>query len=269
VQQYETVRIAEGRETRDPDQLRALPFRDLSGKRPYEWCIRSRTYKAFIECVIEPLERQFPGPLRIMDLGSGVGWLAYRLTVRGHEVAAVDLVSNDFDGLGTHHRFGPSFTSLQAEFDRLPFQGESVDIVVYNAAFHYAIDYAVTLREALRVLAPDGRVVILDTPLYHDSSSGAAMVREREQGFERQYGFRGEAIRTEGFLTYDRLDALQDQCGLRWTLCEPWYGVRWLVKPWLARLRGLREPARFKLIVGQRLARSMQGLALGSMPARA
>jgi hypothetical protein len=42
----------------------------------------------------------------------------------------------------------------------------------------------------LRVLAPRGRVVIMDSPMYRDHSSGLAMVREREEAFERPYGFR-------------------------------------------------------------------------------
>jgi hypothetical protein len=45
--------------------------------------------------------------------------------------------------------------------------------------------------------------------------------------------------------------SLQRQLALRWEIFEPWYGVRWWLKPWVARLRGLREPARLKLVVGR------------------
>jgi SAM-dependent methyltransferase/uncharacterized protein YbaR (Trm112 family) len=251
VAQYETVRTGEGRRTQNPDHLRALPFRDQSRKHRYEWSIRSHSYRALIRHVVRRLERGSIGALRIADLGSGLGWLAYRLALRGHEVAAVDLVTNDFDGLGVHRQYESRFVSMQAEFERLPLRDLSVDVLVYNAAFHYAADYVRTLREALRVLSPGGRVVIMDSPLYRDPSSGAGMVREREDAFERQYGFRGSV--TEGFLTYDRLSRLQRELALEWELFEPWYGVRWRLKPWVARLRGLREPARFKLIVGHRL----------------
>jgi hypothetical protein len=37
---------------------------------------------------------------------------------------------------------------------------------------------------------------------------------------------------------------------------QPWYGLRWWAKPHIARLRGSREPAQFKLVVGQRLGES-------------
>jgi LSD1 subclass zinc finger protein len=253
VAHYETVRLAEGRDVRDPEQLRALPFRDLSRRRSYEWRIRSRSLASLLRHVVLPAERRQSSPLEILDLGSGVGWLAYRLASRGHQVAAVDLLTNDFDGLGVHRYYDRSFVSVQAEYDRLPFADEAFDLAIFNAAFHYASDYAVTLREALRVLAPRGRVVIMDSPLYRDPSSGAAMVREREDAFEREYGFRGDGIDAEGFLTYERLAVLQRALDVDWEMVEPWYGVRWWLKPHVARLRGSREPARFKLIIGRRL----------------
>jgi SAM-dependent methyltransferase len=204
-----------------------------------------------VQRVIRPLEASSTAPLKILDVGSGIGWLAYRLTLRGHDVAAIDLVASDVDGLGVHKHYDRTFPSLQAEFDWLPLLDGSVDLVVYNAAFHYAADYVTTLCEALRVLSPRGRLVILDTPIYRDGSSGERMVQERDQAFERRHGFRGTA--TEGFLTYDRLTALEGKLALRWELLAPWYGVRWWLKPWLARLRGGREPAQFKLVIGHRM----------------
>ncbi len=250
IEQYETVRRAEGRCVQNPRRLRTLPFGDGSRERTYEWSIRSQSYRALIRRVLEPLERVGSVRLKVLDLGSGLGWLAYRLAARGHEVAAVDLVTNDFDGLGVHRHYDCAFLPVQGEFDRLPFADRSADLLVYNAAFHYAADYRTTLTEALRVLAPRGHVVIMDSPLYRDSASGAAMVRERDDSFEEKYGFRPAAVRNEEFLTYRRLDTLGAELALQWEVFEPRYGLRWWLKPWMARLRGGREPARFKLLVG-------------------
>jgi SAM-dependent methyltransferase len=253
VAQYETVRSAEGRRVRNPSHLRALPFRDLSRRRRYEWAIRARSFEALIKNVVEPRERACARALRTLDMGSGLGWLAYRLALRRNEVAAVDLLTNDFDGLGVWRHYDREFLPVQAEFDRLPFLDRTVDVVVYNASFHYAVDFASTLCEGLRVLCPSGRLVIMDTPIYRDASSGRAMVQEREDAFEEQYGFRGNALASEGFLTYDRLEALERELAVRWRLVEPWYGLRWWSKPWVARLRGSREPARFQLVIGKRV----------------
>ena len=190
VARYEKVRLAEGRRAPSPRRLRRLPFRAPSRDRAYEWRIRARSFRSLLERVIAPAERAARRPLRVADVGSGLGWLAYRLASRGHDLAAVDSVVNDFDGLGVHKGYDRAFLSLQAEFDCLPFRDGGLDPVVYNASLHYAAEYEPTSREALRVLAPGGRIAIVDTPIYHDAASGQAMVRAREEGFEREHGLR-------------------------------------------------------------------------------
>ena len=253
VAHYEAVRMGEGRRFHQPEQLRALPFRHRSGKHRYEWSIRARSFRALVRHVIRPLERTRSAPLRVLDLGSGLGWLAHRLARRGHDIAAVDLLINDFDGLGVHHHYADAFLSLQAEFDHLPVLDRSVDVVIFNAAFHYAADYLTTLQESARVLDAGGQVVILDTPLYRDASSGIAMVREREATLPWRRPSGEQPLVAESFLTYDRLGVLERQLGLRWQLFQPWYGLRWWSRRWFAHLRGGREPAQFKLVVGRRI----------------
>jgi hypothetical protein len=49
-----------------------------------------------------------------------------------------------------------------------------------------------------------------------------------------------------------RLAAVGHEFALYWELFEPWYGLRWWLKPWIARFRGSREPARFMLLTGRR-----------------
>ena len=176
----------------------------------------------------------------ILDLGAGNGWLSYRLAQRHHTVATVDLLDDQLDGLAAHVHYDAGFTPIQAEFDRLPLAGQQADLVIFNASFHYSTDYVATLREALRVLRLDGATVIMDSPLYHDASSGARMVQEREARFQELYGFAGNALPGENYLTYARLDELATALGLRWRKVTPFYGWRWALRPWKARL--LRRP---------------------------
>lgn len=252
IQEYETVRRAEGRGSDDPAYYRALPFEDLTGRFRDDWHIRARSFQTLVEWILPTIEAKRGRPLKILDLGAGNGWLSYRLAGRGHQVAAVDLLTNAFDGLGAHVHYDVAFTPVQAEFDRLPFVGDQVDLAVFNGSLHYSVDYETTLNEALRVLRADGRLVIMDSPVYHDATSGEQMVREREAQFEEAYGFPSNAIPSENYLTYDRLDELAGASGLIWKIIEPFYGWRWASKPWKARLLGRREPAKFVVVVGKR-----------------
>ncbi len=245
--EYEQVRLAEGWGSSDPAYYRALPFKDLSGRYPAIWHIRAQSYRA----LQKQLLGQRPAPQRILDLGAGNGWLAYRLVQAGHEVTAVDLMVNRVDGLGTHPFYGSVYLPLQAEFAHLPLTDGQFDWVIFNGSFHYATSYEETLGEVLRLLRPHGRVLIMDSPLYKDGGSGEKMVQEREALFAAQHGFRGKALPHENFLTYERLAEITAVLPLTWRFIQPYYGWRWMLRPWWARLRGGREPATFQLIVGE------------------
>jgi len=248
IEEYEAVRKAEGRGSPDAEYYRALPFDDLTGKHKADWLIRSKSYRQFIGELVSPAERQIQNPLRIIDLGAGNGWLSYQLTKRGHQVAAVDLITNDWDGLGSFKYYDLLYIPIQADFNRLPFCDLQFDLAVFNASFHYSSSYLLTLQECLRILAPGGRLVILDTPVYHNASSGASMVRERESEYERKYSFPSNSLGSENYLTYARLDEIGNKLNLDWKLRTPIYGFSWWVKPIKAKIKGDREPAKFHLI---------------------
>ncbi len=250
--EYETIRKAEGRGTEAAIYYRSLPYRDLTGRMPADWRIRAASFDAFVRHVLTGMEAASDRPLTILDLGAGNGWLSNRLALRGHRVAAVDLTVNAFDGLGCHAFYESGFTPVQAEFDRLPFPDAVADLVIFNASLHYSIDYAGTLKEALRVLHARGKPVVIDSPVYKNPGSGARMVEEREAGFVMQYGFPSNSIPSQNYLTYSLLNELGQKFNLRWNYITPHYGLGWSLRPLRASLLGRREPAKFHVIIGSR-----------------
>ncbi len=252
VQDYQAVRAKEGRGANDSDYYRALPFADLSGKFAGNWRIRAASYHVLVGRLLTPFTRAQKRPANILDLGAGNCWLSNRLAGLGHQVVALDLLDNSTDGLGAHRHYETSFECVQAEFDHLPFADNQFDFVIFNASLHYSEAYLTTMSEALRVLAPGGSAVILDSPVYRDGTSGRKMVKERENDFERRFGFRSNALSSENFLTFERLDLLGRQLQLNWEFIRPFYGLRWRLKPFVAKIRRRREPAQFFLIVGTR-----------------
>ena len=235
------------------------------------WQIRAHSYRAFLDRVLVPLELSRGRPLTILDLGAGNCWLAHRLAARGHKVLAIDLSADPLDGLGAfvwYERDGQRgsaaepgagarshFVPIQAEFDRLPLASGQVDLAIFNGSLHYSTDYPTTLREALRVLRADGRIVIFDSPFYTDPRSGAAMVREREGYFATTYGFKGDQLPTEGFLTLDRLGNLGAALDLRWQVEETRPRWRAGLSRWRSRMRGRREPRCFPWLLADSDAR--------------
>jgi SAM-dependent methyltransferase len=249
--EYHTIRRAEGWGAASPDYYRALPWHDLSGRFPALWRMRARSFSALRDRILPRLAAR--GALRVLDLGAGNGWLAYRLTQLGHQVVAIDVQLDPLDGLGAHAYYDATFTSVQAEFDRLPFADQQVDLAVFNGSLHYTPDYEVSLREGLRVLRPDGLLAIVDTPVYSTAESGRRMIDERYARFRETYGFSSDTLAAEQFMTQPRLSDLGRTFGVRWELIAPFHGILWTLRPWLARVRGHREPAQFPLMIGTRV----------------
>jgi SAM-dependent methyltransferase len=255
IDEYETVRKAEGRGVTDQASYRALPFADLDGRHRGEWRIRAASFHAMMELVVAPMAEEVPHALTIADLGAGTTWMSRRLALARHRVVAVDLDTDPTDGLGAKAFSEHDFDAVQAEFDRLPIPDGVCDIAIFNGAVHYSTDPAATLTEALRILRPGGAVVILDTPIYRSAAAGREMVADREQAFREQFGFASNSIECRGFLTFAELEELARALDIEWRCHRPFFGFRWALRPLWAKIRMRREPADF-LVVWAHTART-------------
>jgi len=253
IDDYERIRAAEGRWSQEDDFYLNLPYKDISGQNSNQWKIRARSFDYLIKHV---LHRNLEHGGRILDLGAGNCWMSYRLALANYRPVAVDLLTNDRDGMGAAEHFRKYLPALfprfQAEAARLPFQTEQFDAVIFNASFHYAEDYVATLREALRCVKSGGLVIISDTPWYSREESGRMMVAERSAAFLKRYGTASDSVKSLEYLTDEHLRSLEEHLGIRWTIYRPRYGLKWGMRPLIARLRKRREPSRFRVYATQK-----------------
>jgi SAM-dependent methyltransferase len=254
IAEYERIRAAEGRGSEGAEFYLALPYKDMSGRNSRQWEIRSRSYDFLIRHLLKQLHCRGS----ILDLGAGNCWMSFRLALLGYGVVAVDLLTNENDGLGAaehfHKHLSTPIPRFQAEATHLPFRDEQFDVIIFNASFHYAEDYEAALSEALRCLKPGGRAIISDTPWYSREESGRQMVAERHAAFRQRFGSASDSLKSQEYLTDERLQELEDNCSIRWAIHRPWYGWRWALRPWIARLRGRREPSSFRMYVARKHA---------------
>ena len=245
LREYRTVRADEGWGAAGADYYCALPHVDPDDPQRDIWRIRVNHFQRLLALIGNG------GPLKILDAGAGNGWLAHQLARRGHIVAALDLADDPRDGLGASVHYATRFETYQAEFDRMPFGEAQFDVVIFNAALHYAYALAVTLREACRVVRSDGSIIVMDSPFYSRLSSGAAMVAEREASFASKYGF-DRQVRTAGFLTQAALGQAAAEAGLEIKIGADEGGrMARLRRAWAERRTG-REQARFPIVILKR-----------------
>ena len=131
------------------------------------------------------LEAAGPGPFkRLVDLGSGTGRM---LTLLGpHAQAAVGLdLSQQMLNIARRHVADAGLERCELRHGdifgtRLP--GQSADLVVVHQVLHYLGDPAAAVREAARLVAEDGRLIIVDF-----APHGLEFLREQHQ--HRRLGF--------------------------------------------------------------------------------
>lgn len=202
--EYRAIRRAEGRGSDDAEYYLALPEVGPEDPRHAEWMQRSESMR-WLEA---RLARSYAGaPLSILDAGAGNCWLSRRLAEAGHDVVAADVNDDPYDGLLAGRVYlehlPVAFDRVRADFASLPFADAQFDVVVFNGSFHYAHDMRAVLAEARRVTRAGGEIIITDSPIYSDFTSGVRMVEERR--------VKGRA----GFLTFAGLRLMAQAVGLR------------------------------------------------------
>jgi SAM-dependent methyltransferase len=126
---------------------------------------------------------------RTLDVGCGEGRLARDLQTLGHDVTAVDASPTM---IAAAREAAPEMDSLVADAARLPFGDGSFGVVVAFMSLQDVDDLEGTVREAVRVLEPGGRLCLaIVHPL---SSAGAFAEREADSAFVIEGSYLDESV---------------------------------------------------------------------------
>lgn len=245
---YQHVRKKEGWGSEDIDYYRKLPFKDTTGYYRKIWKLRAKTFESFVQSLsLYCTDLR----LRIADLGAGNCWLSARLAERGHNVVAVDVNMDAFDGLRVVSRLKendvPEFSCIRATFDSLPFPKRSFDIIIFNASLHYSNNINSTILLNLELIKDTGAIFILDSPVYTNPASGLQMLRERKEAFRTKYGILLEDELLGNFLSYEQISPLEQRCVVEYKMPE--HGFLWAIRPMVNRMFGRREPPDFPIVI--------------------
>ncbi|NJR80278.1 class I SAM-dependent methyltransferase [Sphingomonas corticis] len=101
---------------------------------------------------------------RVLDLGCGGGHVTYAVAPHVSDVVACDLSQGMLDAVATEAagRHLSNVRTALASSERLPFADASFDLVVSRYSVHHWRDWEAGLREARRVVRPDGCLVFVD-----------------------------------------------------------------------------------------------------------
>lgn len=130
--------------------------------------MRSSFYNADVIDALAERGRVTP-TARVVDVGTGTGFVAAGLAGRAATVigvdnspAMLDVAADNLAALGT-----TNVTLANGEVDRLPLPDDSVDVAVANMVLHHAPEPAAMLIEMARVVRPGGTIAITDEIGHH------------------------------------------------------------------------------------------------------
>lgn len=159
------------------DHARAY-FDELAGRFGKDY-VPGRSWKALAEALLKVLNYR-----RVADLGAGEGTLAQLLAQRAEHVIAVDLSPKMVEfgqqlarenGLGNlEYRLG--------DVEDPPIDSASLDLAILSQALHHAEHPQRAVTAAYRILAPGGRLIILDL-LQHQFEEARELYADRWLGF--------------------------------------------------------------------------------------
>ncbi len=170
------------------------------------------------------LEAVGSGPFRaLLDLGTGTGRMLELLAPFSDRAVGIDgshamlkLARARIEGTGLRH-----VQLRQGDLYALPVERDGYDVVVVHQVLHYLEDPARALREAARVLRPQGRLVVVDFAPHGDE-------RLRSEHAHRRLGFSHDEIerfiRDAGLDVMGHRDVAPDQAEASLLTVSLWIG---------------------------------------------
>jgi ubiquinone/menaquinone biosynthesis C-methylase UbiE len=139
------------------DKMRAF-FDSVAGRLGRDH-VPGKSWKSLAEALLRLLP-----PLTIADLGAGEGSSALLLSKRAVRVIAVDSSARMIEvGREQAARHGVKNVEYRlGDMEEVPIGAGEVDLVFFSQSLHHALHPERALAEAARILAPGGRIVVLD-----------------------------------------------------------------------------------------------------------
>jgi 2-polyprenyl-3-methyl-5-hydroxy-6-metoxy-1,4-benzoquinol methylase len=233
-------RTAENKRVTDPTVYEHLPF--ALADENVEW--RARCYDlAIIRRLIAGRQRQ-----RILDVGASNGWLSHQLALLGHDVTAVELFTDQYDGLKAKQFYSSDWRAIQMDLADLSVLNEQYDVVIVNHGLPFYPDPSATLADARERVAAGGLLILIGLAFFRDPSERIEMLAARQRAYRERYGADFFLRPTRGYLDFGDKTRFAAQ------------GVRLHLHPrrWRANLKSFVKPSSPRYFYGVYKARRDQ-----------
>jgi ubiquinone/menaquinone biosynthesis C-methylase UbiE len=169
----------------------------------YESGRHGQLHKEISERVVALALSRVPAPSRVLDVGSGTGYVLRQLAARlpnAQELTGVDaapsMVTVASEAVASECAGDQRLRFEQGTAERLPVADGAYDLIVATTSFDHWTDQAAGLRECARALKPGGTLILTDQfsnllwPTLLTSRRGKARTRARAARLITKTGLR-------------------------------------------------------------------------------
>lgn len=123
--------------------------------RKYRDSCQSDFWKAVFEKEISHLSKRLQGCRSILSVGCGPAVIEKELQEKGFDVTGLDVSKEALQGAPD------SIRKVVGSAERMEFESNSFDAIIYVASLQFISNYEKALREAARVLKPNGKLIVM------------------------------------------------------------------------------------------------------------
>lgn len=141
-----------------------------------DWMIRRQEYNFTIDAFEEYESLQENQKLKVLDIGCGVVPLCNYVSLKGHDVIALDPIKSDIDFLiknDMNQFYNSNVQYIHGYGEKLPFEDNSFDVVYSVSVMEHIAsgNDLIVLSEMLRVLKVGGKLIITTDVMPNDGIS--------------------------------------------------------------------------------------------------
>jgi ubiquinone/menaquinone biosynthesis C-methylase UbiE len=121
---------------------------------------------------LEALCSLLPTKWRVLDVGTGTGFLLPLLSTQFSRVIAVDPspAMLKLAQKRAQRENCPGIRFRHGHLENLPVESSSIDLALAILVLHHSEDLELALRELYRVLQPEGKLLVVDLLPHHDET---------------------------------------------------------------------------------------------------
>lgn len=150
--------------------------------------------------------------LKILEIGAWNGWLSNQLAKAGHDVIAIDIFTDKYDGLGAMQFYPHKWTCIQMDIEAVDkVFSTQFNAIILNWGAAYIPDLPNYVDKLKSMLVQNGKLIFIGIAVYLDEKAKIAELAALNADFYTEYGINLFFKPCKGYLTWADKEQLEQK----------------------------------------------------------